>query len=417
MRLHQKRQHDDVVAAIETALLNGESQPWMYDVLAMSMRLAGRPDPDVERVLLSRVDFTATEVANMLYSAAYLERFDAHRGALRLYRQASKVAPERPEPWIMSLKLARRIKDWEAVGDAAAGVLVHAWVRDHRRIHEDAMDTAEDARRALVRSGDHAAAKSLSDKIDAARIRDLHLELTWNGEGDLDLEIEEPLGTVCSTRAPYSRGGGVLVHDGSGPNQRNCYDEYVCPRGASGTYRVHVRHIRGNIVGKRAQLTATRYAGTKNESVRRLSVELTSDDVIVQVPLKLGRRKAAKKTLPVRELHSITRAELDRRISAVEIRREHTQSRKAARHFEESRRRKTSTIKTKAGNVQTVAFQPVVGVINDGVTLSTSAIISADRRFVRLSIAPNFSSLVELATFSFATFGNAGGGVNPAAGQ
>ena len=54
----------------------------MYDVLAVLMQLAGRPKADVERALLSRLDFAATDAASTLFSAAYLTRFGAKTQAL-----------------------------------------------------------------------------------------------------------------------------------------------------------------------------------------------------------------------------------------------------------------------------------------------------------------------------------------------
>ena len=96
LRLHQQRKHEHVMAAINEALIAGQSQPWMYDVLAMSMQITGRPQAQIERVLLSRVDFTVADVSNMLFSAAYLVRFGATDRALTLYRQASRMAPTRP---------------------------------------------------------------------------------------------------------------------------------------------------------------------------------------------------------------------------------------------------------------------------------------------------------------------------------
>jgi len=46
----------------------------MYEVLALTMQIAGRPQQEIDRVLLSRVDFTSTDVPSMLFSAAYLTR-------------------------------------------------------------------------------------------------------------------------------------------------------------------------------------------------------------------------------------------------------------------------------------------------------------------------------------------------------
>lgn len=60
-----------------------------------------------------------------------------------------------------------------------------------------------------------------------------------------------------------------------------------------------------------------------------------------------------------------------------------------------------------------VGFTPQIGFIPDGITLTVTAVISADRRFVRLALAPFFNNLIDLQTFSFLggqTGGQAGGG-------
>ena len=64
--LHRARKHDHVIAVINAALANGQSQPWMYDILALSMEIDGRPQEDIERVLLSRVDFTTTDIPSLI---------------------------------------------------------------------------------------------------------------------------------------------------------------------------------------------------------------------------------------------------------------------------------------------------------------------------------------------------------------
>jgi type II secretory pathway component GspD/PulD (secretin) len=46
-------------------------------------------------------------------------------------------------------------------------------------------------------------------------------------------------------------------------------------------------------------------------------------------------------------------------------------------------------------------FQPVITTINEGITLSVTAVVSSDRRFVRLSVSPLFSSITDVFTFSF----------------
>jgi general secretion pathway protein D len=48
-----------------------------------------------------------------------------------------------------------------------------------------------------------------------------------------------------------------------------------------------------------------------------------------------------------------------------------------------------------------VGFTPQIGFIPDGITLTVTAVISADRRFVRLALSPFFNNLIDLQTFSF----------------
>ncbi len=60
-----------------------------------------------------------------------------------------------------------------------------------------------------------------------------------------------------------------------------------------------------------------------------------------------------------------------------------------------------------------VGFTPQITVIPEGVTLTVSAVISADRRFVRLTVIPFFSNITDVFTFTF----QGGGGGGGAAGQ
>ena len=67
-KLHRAKKYEHVIAAIEAALVSGQSQPWMYEVLALSMEVAGRSKEDVERVVLSGVDFAGADFQSMMFS-------------------------------------------------------------------------------------------------------------------------------------------------------------------------------------------------------------------------------------------------------------------------------------------------------------------------------------------------------------
>jgi general secretion pathway protein D len=47
------------------------------------------------------------------------------------------------------------------------------------------------------------------------------------------------------------------------------------------------------------------------------------------------------------------------------------------------------------------AQQPVVVVLSEGTSLTVQAVVSADRRFVRMTVVPYFSNIGEVSTFTF----------------
>jgi len=61
-----------------------------------------------------------------------------------------------------------------------------------------------------------------------------------------------------------------------------------------------------------------------------------------------------------------------------------------------------------------VGFQPVITMLPDGISLTVLAVISADRRYVRLSLSPLFSAVTRVDTFQTSSggagFGGGGGG-------
>src|SRR5690606_31251735 len=143
-------------------------------------------------------------------------------------------------------------KDVDAIEWAATGILQRAWTENHADLHQAAELAAADAETLLRRDGNFERLEQFQAAMAEARQRDLVVKLTWSGDADLDLIVEEPLGTICSFDNPYSRGGGVLVHDGYGPRQKDTYDLYVCPFGAPGDYRITIRYSGGNVVAKQA---------------------------------------------------------------------------------------------------------------------------------------------------------------------
>ncbi len=415
-KLHEQKQHEHVIHALQSALLNGQSQPWMYEVLALSMEVTGRPKADVQRVLLSLTDFGNANFASMMYSAAYLTRFNRVETALRLYRQASRLAPERPEPYILGLKLARKQAgagktdtdaNTEDIIWAAAGILQYGWTRNYEQLHREAEDAALDVARQLRARGDGQALAELKHTITAARRRDLVATLTWNGTADLDLIVEEPGGTVCSFESPDSPGGGIHLHDGYGPQADNCNERYVCPQGLSGTYRFRVRRASGDVVGRRAQLTITRHAGTPKAKTTRQNIVIGEEDAVVPITLEGGRRTKPRHvaTSRIDPVSTLAPRPRHNRPGHIQLTAHEEAVRDRFRMSRENSARQSGHPQL-AAEIQPVAagaigFQSVISNVNEGAFLQVNPVISADRRYVRIAINPVFTNLTDVFTFRF----------------
>lgn len=385
LKLHNQSQHKQVIAAIKAALINGQSQPWMYEVLALSMEIEKFPKEDVERVVLSMTDFGEVNFESMIYSAAYLVRFDRQATALKLFRQASRMAPERAEPYELALEHALKLQSGEDIAWAACGILTYDWSRDHAKHHQAAEDALKSQERSLQKSGDEAALKQLHEAAAAARQRDLVVELTWSGSADLDLEVEEPFGSVCSISQPQTQSGGFLLNDGYGPKPEDCQETYVCPLGPSGDYRIRVRQASGKLVGNRATLVITRHQGTAKAAVEKKVLIFENSEASTITSLEDGRRTAPRVVIVARNGKPIA----DRPVRRP---RRDPNVMQAAAEFADSR---------DGFVVGVVGLQPIIQTVQEGAQLSASAIVSPDRRYVRMALSPTFSTITDVFTFSF----------------
>lgn len=415
-QLHEQRKHDQVEAVINAALLHGQSQPWMYEVLGLTLKIQDRPKEEVERAMLSGIDFSTVSTGNMIYSAAYLTRFGLKSRALQLYRQAATLDPDAPEPYAMGLKLAQELDDTEGVRWAAAGILERGWTKDYAALQKQAEGAVAEVGAKLRKAGRNSEADQLLAAIRAARQRDLLIELTWSGPADLDLIVEEPNGSTCAFDTPRTPGGGVLVHDGFGPNPKDTYEMYVCPFAMAGEYRVLVRHVGGEVVGKRAVLKFTRYQGTDHESIREKVIEIGSDDKVFRITLNQGRRK---EPMPVVEKPrqtsansraGSTRMQVLQQLSGVRLQSPPRILAQQGGVGAGGLQPFVTGVQPVVGAGGVVAYQPIVQTFLDGISMSVSAVVSADRRYVRMAVSPMFSTINGVDVFSFVGGPPQGGG-------
>ena len=400
--LADQQQHEHVIALLKAAIIEGQAQPWMYEVLAVSMEMAKYPKEEVERVVLSIADFGSANYESIMYSGAYLSNFGREAAALKMYRQASLLSPERPEPYTLSIKLAAKTGVTDDAIWAACGVLRNGWSVDHQRLHERAEDLlAETSKKLELAKQDEELAK-LQERATEARRRDLQVRLQWNGTGDVDLSVADPAGGISSFEMRDSAGGGILLNDGFGPQPENCHEDFVCPLGFSGEYSLTVKKVSDKVVGNRAILTIVTHAGSASEQKVTKTVQFDkSNEVVVKLTLEDGRReqrRAALLAVPqgvARDWERVANqaGRPTRRVVDPEVR-------QAVAEMRQSRQQDVVRAGG-SGAFGGVGFAPRVSRIPEGTSLAVQAIVSPDRRYVRIALSPTFSNVIDVVVFSF----------------
>ncbi len=298
-QLHSEKQYEDVVECLLSSLRNDHAQPWTYDVLAIEMKLANRPTAELDRVLQSRVDFSAGNIPQMLITAAMLSRFDAHAEALRICREAAELTPEAAEPWMMARGISDRLNSPKDRVWARCGVLQHVWTEQFQKEHDEARKVIPEILDQLEKAGETAMASELREQFRDASITDLRIIVRWAGTADLDLLVDEPSGTQCSYKNQLTSAGGRLIRQDSGNAQQsgNRMEEYVCVRAMNGEYNVVIRFVLGKVVAGNAVVEIVQGQNTPDETRVRKTVPLANQDVNVPVTVTKGRvKKAAEKS-------------------------------------------------------------------------------------------------------------------------
>ena len=400
--LTEQQQHEHVIALLNAAIIEGQAQPWMYEVLAVTMEMAKYPPAEVERVVLSIADFGNATYESMMYSGAYLSNFGRDASALRMYRQAARMSPDRPEPYSLSMKLAAKTEVTEDAIWAACGVLRHGWGVDHQRLHEQAEDLLMETRKRLQLAQRDDLLTQLDEQATEARRRDLQVRLQWNGTGDLDLSVTDPAGGISSFEMRESAGGGTLLNDGFGPQPENCHEDFVCPLGFSGEYALTMKKVSGKIVGNRAILTIVTHAGSASEKKISKTIQFTeTDQVVWKFTLEEGRREQRRSAL-LAVPQGVAR-DWERVASQVGQPKRRVVSRDVRQAVAEMQQSRQQGVVPAGGSraFGGVGFAPRISIIPEGTNLAVQAVVSADRRYVRMALSPSFNQIIDVAVFSF----------------
>ena len=418
--LGRKGSFDKAADLLSATIACGHGEPWMYESLALAMEAAGRPRADVERVLLSGADFASSTI-DLMQLANYLARFGSDKQALRLCRTITRIDPASREAYALAMAVAARTNDVEALAWACPGVLAHEWPAGQQEVVTRAARLAKATVDSLEKQGRADAAVSFKAAVDAALIRDLVIDLSWTGDADVDVVVEEPAGTVCSLSAPRSASGGVLLGDNDAaidPDNATQHERYVATEAFPGEYRILVRRAAGKVAADTLTAEMTIHRGTDREQVLRRQIRIGADDQLLSVNVPEGRRR--EPLLDAQIAHDVDtqrilgKAVLAQQLAAIT-------DPLATESMSESRGGASPPGPTGPGvpffGNGAVGYQPIISTLPEGTNLSITAVVSADRRYVRINANPLFSGVGAVTQFNFSgggaggTGGGGGGGM------
>ena len=407
------RRVDDVVTIIQSALRNGYVRPWMYEALGLAMQAAESPRDEIERAIMSAVDLTADQ-GEVMMAATYLARQGFDQRALKLFQEVSESNPLRPEPYLRGLEIANRLNDLDGIRWATTSILKQAWPEDQKHIETKALRIAKGKLQELM-SQSSAEADEFRVAMTDALVRDCVVKITWTGDADLDTIVEEPGGTVCSLRNPRTTSGGVLHGDAFAHESnegKQISETYSCPEGFSGVYRMLVRRVWGDVTAGKVTVDIYTNRFTPEERHIRKQIPLADKDALIIFDVPDGRRKAAFTEEQVTEVAS-TKIAANRAVLAQQLN-QVTESEAVTNLAIARSRGLNNGFVPFLRNRGAVGFRPELTLLPEGANLiSATAVISADRRYVRFSGLPFFSTIGEVQTFNFASgdTGTDGGGL------
>ena len=423
--LAKANKFDHVIALINAALRNKQGQPWMYEALGLAMQADHRDSLEIERVLMSAIDFTDNPL-DVMYIAHYMDKNGLKHRALELFQQVSESDPNAAEPFVAGLRLATELDDLDGLRWSTLGILSQAWSAEHIEIWNTAERVALSTLDRLKKENRKQEADEYQAQLNEAQIRDCVVIVSWTGDADVDLLVEEPAGTVCSFRNPRTTSGGILLGDAvARRDQRTSQgasEVYVCPKGFDGTYKVAVRRVWGKLTADKVTVKLIWHFWSKRERVQTKQLTLKDGDAVAAFDLKDGRRLEPLAQQQVANAVAgqvaVNQQILNQQLNALNDPR-------VLGSMLRGVNRGNGGVVVNPFNpffVQgAVGYMPVISTSPKGASMVVnSAVVSADRRYVRVSPIPAFTGVTQVNTFNFVTgasgtsggAGGGGGGVN-----
>ncbi len=265
-------------------------RPWVYEALAIALEMTKGDPEEIRQARMSAVALDPNDAQGFLQAARAMADGKQYDRAVAFCRQAALLEPNSPEAYSQALTYAQLSKDSKAMEWAAGKLVSQDWPSDNLILQKSAegkMIALADTLRQEQRGTD---AERLRAALQLLKERDLAINLTWETPGGettgLEMEIKEPIGSVCSLQQKQTPGGGTLLSPSLTDSNRI---SYLAAQAFSGDYEITVRRIWGQTVGSRARLEVIHHLGTPRET-RELHTVRLDQKATLRISLSGGRR-------------------------------------------------------------------------------------------------------------------------------
>lgn len=405
LRLCAARNDSESAAALLKALVkSNRREPWAYEALAIALHGAGANEVEIRSAIFSLCDDRPDDVNANVAAATLLSRLGQARAAIELAKELLARRPGSIHAADLLLRLGEKHGDVDAAALAIEQILSRDWPIEGEAVHAETIRRAHALADALAADGKNTQADRLRLIAGLKREKDLVVTIRWQGEADVDLAVVEPGDILCSAATPRTVNGGVLAIDRVGEKE-----EYVATKALSGGYDVLIRPIWGTPTGEWVTLDIAYHVGAPNEKRDRRTIKISETDKPIRINLADGRRAARELVDPDGrlELAAIPIANARKEMAALVKegsfdRRDPTRPRLADRAERQVAPGGAGAPLAPAGfaggggavvGSGAVAFDPIISYVFSGPALQAQAFVSADRRYVRMRLAPVFQEV------------------------
>lgn len=403
--------HKQAAMMIKAALRHQKVGDWVYEPLALSLQIAGGKKDEVQQAVLSPVARQPHRLDLRLAAAESLASLGMTRSAIDLLKESARLFPKSANLYYMALDMAESLPDVDTMAWAADQLLHHEWPKQSEAVHQQTRRRLAAAIENLRTQGQVQDAQRLQAVVEEVQIRDLEVTVQWQDDADIDLFVVEPGDLLCGPAAPQTVNGGIIVSDGIGN-----FERYVCAEAFPGDYDLIIRPVWGQPAGGIVSVDVVMHKGTPQEVKRRYTVRLAENAPVTihldngrrqqQSPIALqepflfdGNQKQTGKVPPMVQLRQMIQTgqiepppqRVSPRITVGGI--GHPLAQLAV-----NTQVPFVTGATAVASGGAVAFDPTITVVNNGITLTGQAVVSADRRYVRMQLVPVVQTITGVST-------------------